>query len=72
VARTRLENASKPDPQGRTTLQKKRDTGRPKMTWRRTVEKMLMEMKLTWRRAGQNRIADKYGRFVLQPERKLK
>jgi hypothetical protein len=34
------------------TPQGKRNAGRPKMTWRRTVEKELMEMKLTWRQAG--------------------
>jgi hypothetical protein len=46
----RLENSGKPDPQR--THRGERNACRPKMTWRRTVEKELTDMKLTWRQAA--------------------
>jgi hypothetical protein len=58
------------------TVQGKRKAGRTKITWGRTFEKKLAYIKLMASsrrcRQGQNRMADKCGRLILQKERKLK
>jgi hypothetical protein len=49
----RMPEHSLPATAFRWTPQGKRNTGRPRETWRRTTEKMLTNRKLTWETATQ-------------------